>query len=325
MNTQDYAKLSPDLVLDAVESIGYLSDARILALNSYENRVYQVGIEDSDPIIAKFYRPNRWTDEQIFEEHIFSLELAALEIPVIAPLMINETSLFTHQGYRFALYPRKGGHAPELDNLDTLYTLGQQLGRIHAAAATRQFDVRPTITLKSFGQDSRDYILSKNMLPKSLVEAYTSLTDHILQKLERIMANTRYENIRLHGDCHPGNILTRYDQIMIVDLDDARNGPAIQDIWMLLSGDREQQRAQLSSILDGYEEFCDFNYPQFKLIEPLRTLRMLHYAGWLAKRWDDPAFPMAFPWFNTEKYWAEHILELREQFAALDELPLSLH
>lgn len=324
MNLTDYARLSPDLVLDAIESLGYLSDARVLALNSYENRVYQVGIEDATPIIAKFYRPGRWSNEQILEEHEFTFALVEQEIPVIAPIQIDGQSLFEYQGYRFSLYPRRGGHAPELDNLDTLYTLGQHLGRIHAIGACKPFSARPTISIKDFAVDSTHFILQSQRVPSSLLEAYTSITQHLIERLQHDYAPQEYTSIRLHGDCHPGNILVRYDHLFLVDLDDARNGPAIQDIWMMLNGDRRQQVAQLSAIMEGYEEFHDFDYREFRLIELFRCLRMLHYSGWLAKRWEDPAFPQAFPWFNTENYWATHILELKEQLAALDEAPLSL-
>lgn len=321
---KDYSSLSPDLVLDAVESIGYLSDARILALNSYENRVYQVGIEDSDPIIAKFYRPLRWSNEQIKEEHEFSLALAEQEIPVIPPIIKNGETLFEYQGYRFSLYPRRGGHAPELEDLDTLYSLGQYLGRIHAVGKVTPFKYRPEIDIQSFGLDARQFLLEHNFIPSSLLEAYSSLSGHVLDKIQNIMGNTSYQRIRLHGDCHPGNILVRYETLHLVDLDDARNGPAIQDIWMLLSGDRAQKVSQLSSIVEGYEEFCELDFKEFRLIESFRALRMMHYSAWLAKRWEDPAFPLAFPWFNSENYWAQHILELREQLAELDEAPLAL-
>ncbi len=324
MDQADYARLSPDLVLDAVESLGFLSDARILALNSYENRVYQIGIEDEEPLIAKFYRPGRWSNAQIQEEHTFTFELIEQEIPVIAPIIKNGKSLFEYENYRFSLYPRRGGHAPELDNLDTLYTLGQHLGRIHGIGATKTFEARPEINIQNFAIESRNYIISQNIVPRSLEEAYNTLTQHLIEKVQSLYDDSQYKKIRLHGDCHPGNILVRYDNLHIVDLDDARNGPAIQDIWMLLNGDRAQKVSQLSAIMEGYEEFCDFDYKEFKLIEVFRTLRMLHYCGWLAKRWEDPAFPLAFPWFNTENYWASHILELREQLSTLDDEPLAL-
>ncbi len=318
-----YAKLTPDLVLDAVEACGYLSDARILALNSYENRVYQVGIEGESPLIAKFYRPERWTDEQIIEEHEFTQALKDLEISVVPP-MLDEAgkSLREFAGFRFALYLRQGGHAPNLDDFDALLSLGRTLGRIHALGKARLFKHRPTLNLQSFARDSYDYLITNDFIPSGLKIAYQTLGADLISRCEAIFARVKYTPIRLHGDCHPGNILWRDEAPHFVDFDDARNGPAIQDLWMLLSGDREQQTAQLSEVLDGYQEFCDFDFAELPLIEALRTLRIMHYSAWLARRWTDPAFPHHFPWFNSERYWAEHILELREQLAALQEPPL---
>jgi len=310
--------------IDAVESIGFLSDLRVFPLNSYENRVYQVGIEDSDPLIAKFYRPNRWTDEQILEEHSFSLALADAEIPVIAPMNVDGQTLFRHKDYRFSMAVRKGGHAPELDNLDTLYTLGQHLGRIHAIGAISSFEHRPSISLESYAVDSYQFLIEQQFVPKNLAEAYDAVASQLIEKLQTQLVLSDHRFIRLHGDCHPGNIMTRPESLYIVDLDDCRSGPAIQDIWMLISGDLQQKQRQLSEILEGYEEFFDFNRTELKLIEPLRTLRLMHYAAWLARRWDDPAFPHAFPWFNTERYWASHIQELKEQLFELDEAPIRL-
>ena len=325
MDPTPFSQLSPDLVVDAIESVGYVSDLRIFPLNSYENRVYQVGIEDAQPIIAKFYRPGRWSDLQILEEHEFSLSLSNLEIPVISPLSSRDgQTLLFYQNYRFALYPRRGGYAPDLSDLDTLFTLGQHIGRIHKLGMAKDFHRRPSISLETFGANSRDYLLSNNFIPASLIDAYSSLAEDILKLLAEKINEVDFLPIRLHGDCHPGNILQRPDSLYLVDLDDSRSGPAIQDLWMLLSGNRAQKETQIEAILEGYEEFCEFNYAELKLIEAFRTLRILHYSGWLAKRWQDPAFPLAFPWFNTERYWAEHILELREQFAALNEPPLSM-
>ncbi|VUD51633.1 Stress response kinase A [Thalassocella blandensis] len=324
MDQHDYAQLSPDTVLDAVESLGFLSDLRVLALNSYENRVYQVGMEGADPIIAKFYRPNRWTDEQIIEEHAFSLALSDSEIPIISPIEKQGKTLFEHEGFRFALYPRRGGYAPELEDLDTLYRIGQQLGRLHAVGQAEPFIHRPKLDAQQFGHASRDYILANNCVPQSLRESYANSSAHILEKIDEAFANISFTSIRLHGDCHPGNILSRPDSLYFVDLDDARSGPAIQDIWMLLSGDTESKRSQLASIIEGYEEFCEFNVVEFRLIEALRSLRLLHYTAWLARRWEDPAFPIAFPWFSSERYWADHIVELREQLLEMDAKPLSL-
>ena len=324
MDIEDYSKLTPDTVIDAIESLGFLSDLRVFPLNSYENRVYQIGIEDADPLIAKFYRPGRWTREQILEEHQFCFALNALEIPVIAPLKINDASLFEFKGYRFSLYPRRGGHAPDLENLDTLHTLGQHLGRIHKVGQTERFSYRPEITLATFGENSQTFILDNHFIPASLLDAYKAISDQVIEQIANGLQRVDYDTLRLHGDCHPGNILARPDSLYLVDLDDARNGPAVQDLWMLISGEHTSQQAQISSLLEGYEEFCEFNTAELALIEPLRALRILHYAGWLAKRWQDPAFPLAFPWFNSERYWAEHILELKEQSSRLNEQPLKL-
>ncbi|MBX2807307.1 MAG: serine/threonine protein kinase [Cellvibrionaceae bacterium] len=318
MNT-DYQQLSPDLVIDAVESLGVTSDFRVLALNSYENRVYQVGIEGEQPLIAKFYRPLRWSDAQIQEEHDFSLALYDLDIPVVPPLLIEGTSLLEHGGFRFSVYPRRGGHAPELDNNDHLEIIGRLLGRIHALGKLAPFKLRPTIDVASFGTDSRDFLLSNDFLPKELLPAYESVSRDLLERIDNAFDANTYQNIRLHGDCHGGNLLWRNDCAHFVDFDDARNGPAIQDLWMLLSGNYQERCLQISDILAGYTEFCDFDPVELTLIEPLRGLRLLHYCAWLARRWDDPAFPMHFPWFNTERYWADHILSLREQMAVLQE------
>lgn len=322
-NEHPYSTLTPDLVLDAVESCGYQSDARTLTLNSYENRVYQVGIEDALPIIAKFYRPDRWSDAQILEEHQFTQALFDLGISVVPPIIDTlGTTLHNYQGFRFSLCLRQGGHAPNLDNFDDLLSLGRSLGRIHALGKLSPFTTRPELCVASFARTSCEFLLQNHFIPDSLIEAYSSLAEHLVARCEEIFSQISYEKIRLHGDCHPGNILWRDDVPHFVDFDDARSGPAMQDLWMLLSGEREQQTAQISEIIEGYNEFCDFNYAELGLIEALRTLRIMHYSAWLARRWGDPAFPHNFPWFNTERYWAEHILELREQFAALDEPPL---
>ena len=319
-----FATLSPDLVLDAVESLGYLSDARVLALNSYENRVYQVGIEGETPLIAKFYRPARWSDAAIREEHAFSLELAEHEIPVVAPLLRDGESLFEHAGFRFALFPRRGGHAPEPGNLDQLYRLGQLLGRLHGVGASRPFQHRETMTVENFGHQSLACVLDSGFLPTSLRPAYESVARDLLARLDALFASVRYTAIRLHGDCHPGNLLYRDEAFHMVDLDDCRMGPAMQDLWMMLAGERHERLGQMAELVDGYQEFHDFDRRELALIEGLRSLRLLHYSAWLARRWDDPAFPMSFPWFANERYWGDQILALREQLAALDEAPLQL-
>lgn len=321
-----FNNLTPDLVLTAVESLGFASDARIYPLNSYENRVYQVGLEgrDKQPLIAKFYRPARWTDEQILEEHAFSIELEQLDVPIVPPLIINGRTLFHYDNFRFALYPRRGGHAPELDNDDTLFILGQYLGRIHALGRSQKFQHRVDLSVARMGDESREFVLSQNFVPASVRAAYETITEQLLAQIKQIFHRTPYTSIRIHGDCHPGNILWRDDKPNFVDLDDALNGPAIQDLWMLLSGERPRRLVQLANVVEGYEMFCEFHPRELNLIESLRTLRLMHYAAWLARRWDDPAFPHHFPWFNTERYWSEHILELREQLFALNEPPLAL-
>ncbi|GAB1256126.1 serine/threonine protein kinase [Aurantivibrio plasticivorans] len=322
-----YSALTPEAILDAVESQGFVSDARILGLNSYENRVYQIGIEGEQPIIAKFYRPERWSNEQILEEHQFIQDLAELEIPVVAPLTnkAGET-LFESQGFRFALFPRQGGQAPEIDNLDNLVVIGRYLGRIHAAGAKTRFKHRPSIDVRSFGEDSVAFLLSTpGFIPDELRESYTSLTRHLLDAIQEQFAKVSYQPLRLHGDCHIGNVLWRDERPHFVDFDDARNGPAVQDFWMLLSGEREQQIIQINKILDGYYQFYDFDPIELNLVESLRSLRLMYYAAWLARRWSDPAFPHNFPWFNTQRYWSQHILELREQMAAMNEPALALN
>ncbi|MND80837.1 serine/threonine protein kinase [compost metagenome] len=319
-----FATLTPDLVLDAVESLGFLSDARVLALNSYENRVYQVGIEGETPLIAKFYRPARWSDDAIREEHAFSFELAEHEVPVVAPILRDGESLFEHAGFRFALFPRRGGRAPEPGDLDQLYRFGQLLGRMHAIGASRPFAHREALTVDNFGHESLATLLEGNFVPRSLLPAYESVARDLLARLDALFARIDYSSIRLHGDCHPGNLLYRDERFHVVDLDDCRMGPAVQDLWMLLAGERQERLLQLAELIDGYQEFHDFAPRELALIEGLRSLRLMHYSAWLARRWDDPAFPMSFPWFGSERYWGEQILMLREQLAALDEEPLRL-
>ncbi|MEM1110779.1 MAG: serine/threonine protein kinase [Pseudomonadota bacterium] len=324
-NPHPYDALTPDLVIDAVEAAGYLSDARLLALNSYENRVYQVGLEDADPVIAKFYRPGRWSDEQITEEHDFSQELVEADISVVAPLAdANGATLHRHAGFRFALFERRGGYPPELDNFDNLLVLGRTLGRIHAVGRAGAFKHRQSISIERMLTDCREFLL-REFIPTELRLAYESLTADLLTRVEEMYGKVEAEQqIRVHGDCHVGNILWRDDVAHFVDLDDCCTAPAIQDLWMFLSGERHHQQLQLSELIEGYSEFCDFEPAQLRWVESLRTLRIVHYAAWLGRRWSDPAFPRSFTWFNTERYWADHILELREQMAALDEEPLQL-
>ena len=315
-----YANLSPDEVLNSVEQFGYQCDGRLLALNSYENRVYRLGLDDGSNIVAKFYRPNRWSDEQILEEHSFTLELADVEIPVVAPIEINGQTLLHAGPHRLSVFENRGGRALDLEDFDQLEQMGRFMGRIHRAGQTKAFSSRPTLDIQSFGYYPRDFVLDNNFIPPELVEAYRTLTEQLL-----IEAKSCYERaqdvqlIRCHGDCHPSNILWTENGPHIVDFDDARMAPAVQDLWMFLAGDRTEMTVGLDAVLSGYTEFCDFDARQLHLIEALRTLRLIHYYGWLARRWDDPAFKLAFPWFNTQRCWEDHILSLREQAALLHE------
>jgi Ser/Thr protein kinase RdoA (MazF antagonist) len=315
-----YSTLTPDAVLDALESAGVRGDGRLLALNSYENRVYQVYVEDGPPVIAKFYRPVRWTDAAILEEHAFALELAEREIPVVAPLVIEGKTLHESGGFRFAVYPRRGGRMPELDDPETLEWLGRFIGRIHAVGAVSPFVERPALDLASFGLEPRSWLLQHGFVPPDLLPAWKSVVDLALDGVRRCYDRAGdVRAIRLHGDCHSGNILWTDDGPHFVDLDDSRMGPAMQDLWMLLSGDRAAMTRSLSDVLAGYEDFHELDRRELALVEALRTLRLIHYSAWLARRWDDPAFPAAFPWFNTQRYWQDRILELREQVALMDE------
>ena len=317
--------LTPDAIIDAIEQAGYPCDARLLALNSYENRVYQVGIEDADPLIVKFYRKDRWTREQVLEEHAFAAELVDAELPIVAPLAgSNGGTLHRYEGLDYALFPRRGGHAPELDNLDNLLVLGRTLGRIHAVGASRPFKHRPPLHAQAIFDECRN-LLPEHFLPLDLKTAYVTLLDDLEKEvMPRFQEIEDEDLLRVHGDCHGGNILWRDDTANFVDLDDCMSAPAIQDLWMFLSGERHEQELQLAEVVAGYEEFFEFSGRELRWVETLRTLRIVRYAGWLAKRWDDPAFPKAFPWFNSPRYWSDHILELREQFARIQEPPLRL-
>ena len=321
-----YQDLTPDLILDAVETCGWRCDGRQFALNSYENRVYQVWVEDGTALIAKFYRPQRWSNDAILEEHNFAIELAAREIPVVAPLATADgATLHEHRGFRFALFPKRPGRAPELENPDTLRWLGRFLGRTHAVGALQPFRHRPALDIASFGEEPARFVIEHDFVPLDLKTAYRTIAHDALQRVAQCYQRAgAVRNIRLHGDCHAGNILWTDGGPHFVDLDDCRSGPAMQDLWMLLSGDRTAMSVQLGHVAAGYREFHDFNRGELALIEALRTLRMIHYAGWLARRWHDPAFPASFPWFNTQRYWQDQILALREQCAAMDEPPLEL-
>jgi Ser/Thr protein kinase RdoA (MazF antagonist) len=317
--TRPYDNLTPDVVLDAIESIGFTVNGSQFPLNSYENRVYQIGLNEGDDLIVKFYRPLRWSDETILEEHHFSHELAEQEIPVIAPLNIDGQSLFLYQGYRFAIFPKRGGRSPELDNDEHLKWLGRFMGRLHAVGRTARFQHRPTLTVERLGFDSYHYLTENNFIPDYLLHNYALVVEDILQKVSGRFEACLATNIRIHGDCHPGNILWTPKGPHFVDLDDTMMGPAIQDLWMLLSGEHAQMEKQFQIIIEGYTMFSSFDPTELSLIEPLRALRQLHYSAWLARRWDDPAFPLHFPWFNTPRYWEDHLNDLRQQNMLLDQ------
>ena len=319
-----YQNLQPNELLASVENLGYRCDGRLLALNSYENRVYRVGLVDEPPIVTKFYRPGRWSDDAILEEHAFTVELAAQEIPVVAPVAFGTDTLHQFNNFRFAVYPLRAGRTPELDNLTLLRQIGRLVARIHLHGEIRAFSHRPDLDLASFGEASHSFLLKGGFIPNDLEPAYTSTCEHLFNGIRGCYARageTRY--IRLHADFHPSNVLVADQMIHRVDLVDTRMGPAVQDIWMFLSGDRFEQTPQLAELLEGYTEFREFDARELHLIEALRTLRIMHYAAWLARRWQDPAFQLAFPWFDTHRYWDEHVLTLREQAALMEEEPLA--
>ncbi len=323
-NHLPFSGLTPECILDAVESVGYRCDGALMALNSYENRVWQIGIEGGAPVIAKFYRPGRWSDGQIAEEHAFSAAMVADELPVVAPLAIAGKTLFVHDAFRFSLFPRQGGRAPEFDQPQTLEWMGRLMARIHLVGAREPFALRETLDTRSFGIESRDWLLANGVIPPELEAVWQGVADQALEGVDHCFARAgRVRQLRLHGDCHAGNVLWTADGPHFVDFDDARMGPAVQDLWMLLAGDAEEMGRQLGCVLAGYEMFREFDDRELHLVEALRTLRLLHHSAWLARRWNDPAFPAAFPWFATNRYWEERILELREQVAAMQEPALS--
>lgn len=318
----NFDALTPDFMWHALESIGIRADSGFIALNSYENRVYQFIDENRDRYVVKFYRPQRWSEEQIQEEHDFTLELLEHEIPVAPPKVFNNQTLHQFNGYLFTLFESVGGRQFEVDNDDQLEWVGRFMGRIHQIGSRKPFLHRPTLSLSEYLYQPKEILHNSAFIPSYLEKSFFGDLDLLIKEIEKYW-NDSYSSIRLHGDCHPGNILWR-DGPMFVDLDDARNGPAIQDLWMLLSGSRQDKLSQLDIVLEGYQEFFDFNQSQLKLIEPLRGLRMVHYMAWLAKRWQDPAFPLAFPWFNEPKYWENQVLSFKEQIALIQEPPLSL-
>jgi Ser/Thr protein kinase RdoA (MazF antagonist) len=320
-----YEALTPDRVLEAAEALGLSPDGRLLALNSYENRVWQVGMDDGEPVIAKFYRPGRWSDEAIAEEHAFTAELAEAGLSVVAPLAFDGRSLHEHAGFRYALFPRQGGHAPEPAHEPTLRRIGRALGRLHGVGRARDFSHRPAISIEALGETPRAWLLDHGWLPPHLEDAFASLTADVLAHAEAAWQRAgEIATIRLHGDCHPGNILWR-DAPHFVDLDDCRSGPAVQDLWMLVSGERAERERQWSWLLEEYALFADFDARELQLVESLRALRMIHYQAWLARRWADPAFPRAFPWFDDPRHWEGVIGQLREQLSELQEPSVTWH
>ncbi len=329
-----YEHLTPDRVLDALASIGLLGDGRLMALSSYENRVYQIHLETEaagvpgDIVVAKFYRPERWSDAQIGEEHAFAAELMQAEVPMIGPLALLGRTLHHFDGFAFSVSPRRGGRRPELDQLDVLEWIGRFLARIHTVGGQRAFESRPALDAQTFGFASRDVLLSGGHLPLDMESRWRKAFDEAMQLVQGVFAEVgAVQQLRLHGDCHPGNILWTPEGSPgagphFVDLDDARTGPAVQDMWMLLAGERAQCNRQLGALVDGYEEFREFDRRELALIEPLRTLRLIHYSAWLAQRWHDPIFPINFPWFGSSDYWKGQVDMLEEQLEAMQETPL---
>ncbi|AQH00037.1 stress response serine/threonine protein kinase YihE [Burkholderia sp. KK1] len=322
-----FSGLTPERVLDAVDRVlmpaGARTDGRLLPLNSYENRVYQVGVEDGPPVVAKFYRPKRWSNGAILEEHAFVASLVAREIPAVPARTLEGQTLHEFDGFRFSVFERRGGRAPDLDRSDTLEWLGRFIGRIHAVGAIEPYRERPTLDIGTFGREPREFLLTHGFVPGDVREAWDTVVsmalDGVAQCFERA-GDVR--PLRLHGDCHPSNVLWTDAGPHFVDFDDSRMGPAIQDLWLLLPAGRADASRALADLLAGYEDFCEFDPRELHLIEALRTLRLIHYSAWLARRWNDPAFPAAFPWFNTQRYWEDRILELREQVGAMQEGPL---
>ena len=322
-----YDALTPNTVLDALAHLGLWGDGRLMALSSYENRVYLAHLDDGDAVVLKFYRPGRWSDAQIEEEHRFAQDLVVAEVPVVAPRVLHDRTLHHHAGFAFSVSPRRGGRRPELDDPEVLEWIGRFLARLHNTGAQAPFVQRPALDATTFGHDALDWLQAHDAVPPAARSGWLATARAALDAAAQALAATPALQLRLHGDCHPGNILwTPADRPgagpHFVDLDDARTGPAVQDLWMLLSGDRTQQQRQLGALLDGYETLRDFDRRELALIEPLRTLRLLHYSAWLARRWSDPTFPIHFPWFGSDAYWQEQARTLHDQVEAMQAHPL---
>lgn len=320
-----YQALTPSVVLDALNALGLPVDGRLSALSSYENRVYQVHLDDDSSVVAKFYRPGRWNEAQIREEHAFTAALVADDIPVVGPLVLNGMSLhearIVHDGvdghFWFSVSPCRGGRAPELDDPDVLMWIGRLMARMHLVGERQAFVHRPALNLHTFGEAPRDLLVSQGWIAAEVQQQWLDLCTQALE-LVRSRMPAQVQQLRLHGDCHPGNILWTPEGMPqpgphFVDLDDARMGPAVQDLWMLLHGDELERRQKLAIVLEGYESMRPFDRQELQWVEPLRTLRIIHYSAWLASRQDDPAFPMHFPWFGTADYWRGQCDTLREQ------------
>ncbi len=322
-----YEDLTPDVVLDALSEMGLAVDGRLTALSSYENRVYQVMLDDNTSLVTKFYRPERWTDAQILEEHAFAAELMAEDVPLVGPLQLHGQTLHHAHGFAFSVSPRRGGRMPELDAAEVLEWIGRFIARIHNVGAQSDFATRPSLNVDTFAIASRDWLIANQIIPLDQQTEWLTTCNQAIDIAQQLFAEHPVRQLRLHGDCHPGNILWTPTESPnggphFVDLDDARMGPAVQDLWMLLSGERQQRTLQLSMLLDGYEQMRDFNRQELALIEPLRTLRLIHYSAWLARRRDDPAFVQHFSWFGTSDYWAGQTHMLVEQCEAMQEAPL---
>ncbi len=328
-----YTALTPDRVMDALSELGLWPDGRLLALSSYENRVYRVHLDNAvqgidtvvDSVVVKFYRPGRWSVAQIQEEHAFAAELVTAEVPVVAPLVLHGATLHHSGGFDFAVSPLRGGRAPELDDLDVLEWTGRFLARLHNSGAAHPFVHRPALDVAQFAQEPAEWLLRERAIPLEVQGEWRAAFDTVLPLLQSALQGLDEKAIRVHGDCHPGNILWTPDTgPHFVDLDDARMAPAVQDLWMLLSGERRQRTLQLSALLDGYEQLRHFDRRELAWIEGLRTLRLIHYSAWLARRWRDPIFPINFPWFGTPDYWRGQVQMLHEQIEAMQEEPLAV-